>query len=89
MESAALRFVVEKLGLNLQQAGYMGDDVVDLPVLRSCGFSATVADGHAEVIQRVDFVATRGGGRGAVREVCDLILRSQGKLDAMMAEYLA
>jgi len=84
-----MRAIVEKRGLTLQQAGYMGDDVVDLPVLRSCGFSATVADGHPEVIQRVDFVATRGGGRGAVREVCDLILRSQGKLDAMMAEYLA
>jgi 3-deoxy-D-manno-octulosonate 8-phosphate phosphatase (KDO 8-P phosphatase) len=84
-----MRTLVEKRGLNLLHAGYMGDDVVDLPVLRSCGFSATVADGHAEVIQRVDFVATRGGGRGAVREVCDLILRSQGKLDAMMAEYLA
>jgi 3-deoxy-D-manno-octulosonate 8-phosphate phosphatase (KDO 8-P phosphatase) len=73
----------------LAQTGYMGDDVMDLPILRACGFSATVADGHGEVLSRVDFVATKGGGRGAVREVCDLIIRAQGKWDATMAEYLA
>jgi 3-deoxy-D-manno-octulosonate 8-phosphate phosphatase (KDO 8-P phosphatase) len=67
----------------------MGDDVVDLPVLRACGFSATVADAHEEVIARTDFLATRGGGRGAVREVCDFILRSQNRWDELMAEYLA
>ncbi|HLA35631.1 MAG TPA: HAD hydrolase family protein [Rhodocyclaceae bacterium] len=71
------------------QAGYMGDDVVDLPILRACGFSATVADAHAEVIARVDYVATRGGGRGAVREVCDLIVRAQGQWDRLMADYLS
>jgi 3-deoxy-D-manno-octulosonate 8-phosphate phosphatase (KDO 8-P phosphatase) len=76
-------------GIGLAQAGYMGDDVVDLPVLRACGFSATVADGHDEVRARVDYVAGKGGGRGAVREVCDLILRAQGKWDAAMTEYLA
>lgn len=76
-------------GIGLSQTGYMGDDVVDLPVLRACGFSASVADGHAEVLSRVDYVAGKGGGRGAVREVCDLILRAQGKWDAAMAGYLA
>jgi 3-deoxy-D-manno-octulosonate 8-phosphate phosphatase (KDO 8-P phosphatase) len=76
-------------GIELTQAGYMGDDVVDLPVLRACGFSASVADGHPEVLARVDYVAGKGGGRGAVREVCDLILRAQGKWDGAMAGYLA
>lgn len=76
-------------GIDLSRAGYMGDDVVDLPVLRACGFSASVADGHAEVRARVDYVAGKSGGRGAVREVCDLILRAQGKWDGAMAEYLA
>ena len=51
------------------------------------GFSSL--DGHAEVLARVDYVAGKGGGRGAVREVCDLILRAQGKWDGAMAEYLA
>ncbi len=75
-------------GIDLAQTGYMGDDVVDLPILRACGFSATVADAHGEVLGRVDYVASKSGGRGAVREVCDLILRAQGKWDAAMAEYL-
>lgn len=76
-------------GITLAQCGYMGDDVVDLPILRASGFSATVADAHDEVRSRVDFVAGKGGGRGAAREVCDLILRAHGKWDAAMAEYLA
>lgn len=76
-------------GLGLEHAGYMGDDVVDLPVLRVCGFSATVADGHDEVKSRVDYVAAKSGGCGAVREVCELILRAQGKWQAAMAGYLA
>jgi 3-deoxy-D-manno-octulosonate 8-phosphate phosphatase (KDO 8-P phosphatase) len=75
-------------GIELAQTGYMGDDVVDLPILRTCGFSAAVADAHDEVRARVDYVASKGGGRGAVREVCDLILRAQGKWNAAMAEYL-
>jgi 3-deoxy-D-manno-octulosonate 8-phosphate phosphatase (KDO 8-P phosphatase) len=84
-----LTALAARRGIDLAQTGYMGDDVVDLPILRACGFSATVADGHSEVLARADYVATRGGGRGAAREVCDLILRAQGKWDAAMAEYLA
>jgi len=81
--------ILQQRGMDFSAAGYMGDDVVDLPVLRACGFSATVADGHAEVIARVDYVTQKVGGRGAVREVCDLILRAQGKWDMSLAEYLA
>lgn len=86
---ALLVELAAKRGIELAQAGYMGDDVVDLPILRACGFSASVADAHGEVLARVDYVATKGGGRGAVREVCDLIIRAQGKWDAAMADYLA
>lgn len=74
--------------LESEHAGYMGDDVVDLPILRACGFSATPADGHDFVKRHVDFVGTRRAGHGAVREVCDHVLRAQGKLDAMLAAYL-
>ena len=84
-----LNGLAARRGIELARIGYMGDDVVDLPILRACGFSATVADAHDEVFSRVDYVATRSGGHGAVREVCDLILRAQGKWDAAMAEYLA
>jgi 3-deoxy-D-manno-octulosonate 8-phosphate phosphatase (KDO 8-P phosphatase) len=88
-KSELLARLARQRGIDLAQTGYMGDDVVDLPVLRACGFSATVADGHGEVLARVDYVASKTGGRGAVREVCDLIIRAQGKWDAAMAEYLA
>jgi 3-deoxy-D-manno-octulosonate 8-phosphate phosphatase (KDO 8-P phosphatase) len=85
---AIMRDLRVTLDLDSDHCGYMGDDIVDLPVLRACGFSATVADGHAFVQQNVDYVATKGGGAGAVREVCEFILASQGKLDAMLNEYL-
>jgi 3-deoxy-D-manno-octulosonate 8-phosphate phosphatase (KDO 8-P phosphatase) len=85
---AVMRLLREQLGVSAEQSGYMGDDVVDLPILRDCGFSASVADGHAFVHQHVDYVAKNGGGRGAVRELCDFILTAQGKLDAMLDSYL-
>lgn len=86
---ALMRQLVAGRGLDMGQAGYMGDDIVDLPILRACGFSATAADSHAEVIRRVDYVTGAGGGRGAVREVCDFILRTQGHWDTLMAGYLS
>ena len=74
-----LRTLLSQRGLGLAQAGYMGDDVVDLEILTACGFSATVADGHPDVRRHVDFVSRLGGGKGAVREVCDLLLKARGK----------
>lgn len=85
---AAMRELRMKLDLDSDYCGYMGDDVVDLPILRACGFSATVADGHDFVKQHVDYVACKGGGAGAVREVCDFILQAQGKLENMLQAYL-
>jgi len=86
---ALMAELAARRGIELAQTGYMGDDVVDLPILRACGFSAAVGDAHDEVLAHVDYVAGKGGGRGAVREVCDLILRAQGKWNTAMADYLA
>lgn len=85
---AALFEIAGPLGIAPQQCGYMGDDVVDLPILRACGFSATVPEGEALVKQHVHYVARRPAGRGAVREVCEFILGAQGRLDGLMARYL-
>lgn len=85
----AMAELLSKLGLGFAQAGYMGDDVVDLPLLRACGFSATVADGHPLLLQYVDHVCRMNGGHGAVREVCELLLAAQNRLDAALARYLA
>ncbi len=81
--------LLSELSLTHEQAGYMGDDIVDLPILRACGFSATTGDGHPLVRQHVDVVTLRGGGRGAARDVCDFILAAQDKLEAMHARYLS
>jgi 3-deoxy-D-manno-octulosonate 8-phosphate phosphatase (KDO 8-P phosphatase) len=74
-------------GLSPEQAAFMGDDIVDLPVLRRAGFSVTVCDSHSEVLRAVDFVTQNPGGRGAVREVCEMILKAQGKWEQVMERY--
>ena len=61
------------------QIAYMGDDLVDLPVLRQAGLSICVADSWPELISRIDMVTAALGGRGAVREVADFLLKAQGK----------
>lgn len=61
------------------QIAYMGDDLVDLPVLRQAGLSICVADSWPELISRMDMVTAALGGRGAVREVADFLLKAQGK----------
>ena len=67
----------------MNEVAFMGDDVLDLPVLRRVGFAACPADAHASVRARAHLVCSRVGGRGAVRELVDLWLQVQGKLDAV------
>lgn len=74
---AAMASLLSRQGFAFAQAGYMGDDVVDLPLMAACGFSATVADGHRDVARRVDYVCRHAGGRGAVRELCELIVAAR------------
>jgi 3-deoxy-D-manno-octulosonate 8-phosphate phosphatase (KDO 8-P phosphatase) len=75
-------------GLTDDQVGYMGDDLQDLPVLRRAGFSAAPADAAAEVRAEVQWVSSSGGGRGAVRECIEHVLRTQGAWHAAVADYL-
>ena len=77
-----------KLDISADEAGYMGDDIVDLQVMAACGFSAAPADCHETVKPYARMVSSKIGGRGAVREVCEFILAAQGKLDAALAPYL-
>ncbi len=69
-------------------AAYMGDDLVDLPVLRRSGLALTVPDAPLAVRQHADYVTRARGGDGAVREACELIMHAQGKLSARVAESL-
>ena len=83
-----MQALLAKLGINADEAGYMGDDVVDLPTMTACGFSATPSDSHKLNKQYACLISSKPGGRGAVREVCEFILEAQGKLDAALAPYL-
>jgi 3-deoxy-D-manno-octulosonate 8-phosphate phosphatase (KDO 8-P phosphatase) len=85
----AMAELLKQRNLTFADAGYMGDDVVDLPLMRACGFSATVPEGHALVKHYADYLAAAAAGKGAVREVCELILKAQGRLDGLMAKWLA
>jgi 3-deoxy-D-manno-octulosonate 8-phosphate phosphatase (KDO 8-P phosphatase) len=84
----AMAGLLADAGLDFEQAGYMGDDLIDLPLLKACGFSATVPDGHELVRRHVCHVARAPAGAGAVREVCELILRAQNSWERVMAPYL-
>lgn len=86
---SAMRELVATLGLSLDEAGYIGDDVVDLPVMLACGFSAAPGNAHPAVRTRARWVATLKGGEGAVREMCDALLVARGQYDDAMAPYLA
>lgn len=85
----SLEALVKASGVSPGEMAYMGDDIIDLPVLKRVAFSAAVADAVAEVLERVDFVAQKPGGRGAARELAELILKVQGKWDEVMKLYLA
>jgi 3-deoxy-D-manno-octulosonate 8-phosphate phosphatase (KDO 8-P phosphatase) len=77
-----------ELGVAPEAAGYMGDDVVDLPVMTACGFAAAPANAHALVRGRSHWTASGRGGEGAVRELCEFVLAAQGKLDGAFRPYL-
>ena len=87
-KAACLNGMLAELGLTADQAGYMGDDVMDLAVMGLCGFSAAPANGHDAVLQRAALVTRKSGGHGAVRETCDFILAAQGKLEEVIAPWL-
>jgi 3-deoxy-D-manno-octulosonate 8-phosphate phosphatase (KDO 8-P phosphatase) len=76
-------------GVKAHECGFMGDDIVDLPLFAQVGFSVSVPNAHAEARSRADYVTKAPGGLGAVREICDLILRAQNKYDVALKPYLA
>jgi len=81
--------LLAELGLAPEHSGYMGDDLVDLPVLRRCGFACAPAGAPGLVRQHSHYVTRSAGGAGAVREVCEFVLRAQGRLEGALAPYLA
>ena len=80
--------LLNKLELPRDAAAYMGDDVVDLTVMRHVGLAISVPESPLLVRKHSHYVTQRGGGYGAVREACELIMSAQGTLDAQLASYL-
>jgi 3-deoxy-D-manno-octulosonate 8-phosphate phosphatase (KDO 8-P phosphatase) len=80
--------IVDSLLLEDEQVAYMGDDVLDLPVLVRVGLATAPADAVEDVRSRVDWVSSAKGGEGAARDLIEVILRAQGRWDAILAEYV-
>jgi 3-deoxy-D-manno-octulosonate 8-phosphate phosphatase (KDO 8-P phosphatase) len=79
--------ILKENGLENEQVGYVGDDLVDLPVLKRAGFSAVVADAVSDIKPFADYVTEKKGGKGAVREIIEFILKSQNKWEEVTARY--
>jgi 3-deoxy-D-manno-octulosonate 8-phosphate phosphatase (KDO 8-P phosphatase) len=84
---AAFERLLRELGLTADQSACMGDDLPDLPLLARCALALTVPEAPDALRTRAHYVTRRGGGRGAVREACELILEAQGALEAQLAPY--
>jgi 3-deoxy-D-manno-octulosonate 8-phosphate phosphatase (KDO 8-P phosphatase) len=78
----------QRTGLNDGQIAYVGDDVVDLPVMRRVGLAIAVQDAHPVAKRHAHWVTPSGGGRGAAREACELIMEAQGTLEKALGVYL-
>lgn len=84
----ALRELCGELQIDLSEIAYMGDDLPDLSAIRAVGLGIAVANAHSAVAPHAVHRTQKCGGAGAVREVCDLLLRAQGKFDAIVEHYL-
>ena len=85
----ALADIIKKLDIDPEHIAYMGDDILDLPVLTRVGLPIAPANAHDIVKQHVDYITQKSGGHGAVREVCDLIMTAQGTLDSIIDKLKA
>lgn len=83
----ALEMVTQRTGLEPEDMGYLGDDLLDLPAMRRCGYRMAVADASPEVRQAADYVTSLPGGRGAAREAIEHVLKAQGKWDAVLETF--
>ncbi|MGY8813451.1 MAG: KdsC family phosphatase [Gammaproteobacteria bacterium] len=84
----ALLAIIKKLNLNRSNVSYTGDDILDIPAMGACGLAIAVANAHPLVKKHADWITDKSGGAGAVREICELILSSQGKLETAINNYI-
>jgi 3-deoxy-D-manno-octulosonate 8-phosphate phosphatase (KDO 8-P phosphatase) len=83
----ALEEIMAEAQVSSHECAYIGDDLADIPVMLRLGLAVAVADAVMETKQAAHFITDHNGGYGAVREVCDLILKAQGRWDELMKRY--
>jgi len=84
---ASYQHLLAEVGLSPEETAFMGDDVVDLPVMRRCGLAVTVPEASEDVRRRAHLITGLAGGHGAAREACEFIMRAQGTWAAQLALY--
>ena len=83
------REILDKEKITAAEVCYVGDDIIDLPVMRECGLAIAVPNGRPEVTSMAHWVTPNPGGHGAVRDAIEYVLRAQGTLEEVMEEYLS
>ncbi|RRQ21226.1 3-deoxy-manno-octulosonate-8-phosphatase KdsC [Thiohalobacter thiocyanaticus] len=84
----AFEELIARLDVNPEQCAYVGDDVVDLPIMSRVGLAIAVQDAHPFVKKHAHWITPSGGGRGAARDVCELLIEARGKLEQELESYL-
>ena len=84
----AFEALLKETSLTPEVIAYVGDDVVDLPVMKQVGLAIAVADAHPMVLEHADWITRAAGGRGAARDVCEFLIQARGMLDEKLASYL-
>ncbi len=86
-KATSLRLLLSQTGLSADEVAYMGDDLVDLPVMRRVGLACAVSDAVPEVLERAHWVSKAQGGRGAARELVAMVMEAQGLWDQVLEHY--
>ena len=82
-----LEGILRRRNIGSNNVAYIGDDIVDIPLFKKVGFSVTVADAMVYAKKAADYITDKNGGRGAVREICEIILQTQGKWEEIASRY--
>jgi 3-deoxy-D-manno-octulosonate 8-phosphate phosphatase (KDO 8-P phosphatase) len=86
-KAEALEKIMHQTGVDAEGIAFVGDDLPDIAIMNRVGFSVAVADAHENVREKADMVTSAKGGRGAVREICEAILKAGGKWEVILSRY--
>jgi 3-deoxy-D-manno-octulosonate 8-phosphate phosphatase (KDO 8-P phosphatase) len=88
VKTEAYEQLLADTGFKEYETGYMGDDLIDIPVMRRAGFSVAVPDGARHIFPYAHYITTAAGGRGAAREICEMILEAKGLWESVIERYV-